>query len=621
MHPLMKNSKQNGILNFVRILLSIFIIFSTFNPIMLASAASDSTISISSKTVNPGENADVVISIANCENVTGLNFTLKYDSNILSLTNISENKTVVSEHVVSYTNETAGEVKIDLIHLDNLTREENVPLINISFKALSSGNSSLELQVIKIISTNNSLAPDKIEDGYIAINEVQNVAPTASIVSISHESAVEGTTVTFNGSGTDSDGTIVEYNWTSDIDGKLNDSANFSTSSLSLGTHTINFSVQDNDSSWSDIESDTITITEKLNVSPTASIDSISPNPAEEGEKVTFKGSGTDSDGTITGYNWTSDIDGKLNDSADFSTSDLSLGTHAISFSVQDNDGEWSDIDSATITISEISDSPASPGSSSGGGGGSVGTGEKYENIVSKDYVLKSVLKDTETVFAFHGKNNSIVSVSITSIINSGQVKSVVEILKDTSSQVNSRAPGQVYNNVNILLDDKKLNAATINNAKVEFKVEKKWLDDNEIDVSTITLCRYYGSTWEPLATEIKDEDDSYFYFISTTSGFSPFAISSIKPMTAGAYIAEDIALSSTGDEHTVMSTSTPGSDPIKPSTEATQKGRSVLPSILVVGLVAIMILGVFGYRNRDYYDKLRKQIGNPDGKRYRRIK
>ncbi|MDY0387848.1 MAG: PGF-pre-PGF domain-containing protein, partial [Methanolobus sp.] len=283
------------------------------------------------------------------------------------------------------------------------------------------------------------------------------------------------------------------------------------------------------------------------------------------------------------------------------------------------------DSEAITITVSKISDStdsPAPPSGGGGGGGGSPGgTGEEFENIDSKDYVLKSVLKDTETVFTFYGKNNSIVSVSLTSIINSGQVKSVVEILKDTSSQVKSGAPGQVFKNMNILLDDKKLNTATISNAKVEFKVEKKWLDDNEIDVSTITLCRYYGSTWEQLATEIKDEDDSYLYFISTTPGFSPFAISSIKPMTTGPYIAENLAFSSTDNEHTAMSSSTPGSDPIKPTTEAPQEKRSVLSFLLVIGLVAIMVLGAFGYRNKDYYDKLRKQLGNPDGKRYRRIK
>jgi PGF-pre-PGF domain-containing protein len=82
---------------------------------------------------------------------------------------------------------------------------------------------------------------------------------------------------------------------------------------------------------------------------PTGTISSISPNPATEGELISFNGSGTDSDGNIVGYNWTSSIDGHLNSSSSFSTSDLSLGTHTISFSVQDNDGAWSDPVSETL--------------------------------------------------------------------------------------------------------------------------------------------------------------------------------------------------------------------------------------------------------------------------------
>ena len=78
------------------------------------------------------------------------------------------------------------------------------------------------------------------------------------------------------------------------------------------------------------------------NQPPTAFIDDISPNPAEEGQTVSFSGHGEDTDGTIVGYNWRSSIDGFLSDQASFSTSGLSPGTHTIYFKVQDNDSEWS---------------------------------------------------------------------------------------------------------------------------------------------------------------------------------------------------------------------------------------------------------------------------------------
>jgi hypothetical protein len=88
-----------------------------------------------------------------------------------------------------------------------------------------------------------------------------------------------------------------------------------------------------------------------VNQMPTAHIDSISPNPATQGQLVTFTGHGTDMDGTITAYNWRSTIDGELGTSSTISTSTLSVGTHTIYFEVQDNVEAWSTEDSMTLTV------------------------------------------------------------------------------------------------------------------------------------------------------------------------------------------------------------------------------------------------------------------------------
>jgi len=93
-------------------------------------------------------------------------------------------------------------------------------------------------------------------------------------------------------------------------------------------------------------------ITEKQR--PTAFIDSLTPNPATQGkDTVHFKGHGTDTDGYIVEYYWTSSKDGFMSSSKEFtkSASDLSVGTHTIYFKVKDNDGQWSDWDTAALTI------------------------------------------------------------------------------------------------------------------------------------------------------------------------------------------------------------------------------------------------------------------------------
>ncbi len=90
------------------------------------------------------------------------------------------------------------------------------------------------------------------------------------------------------------------------------------------------------------------------NQPPTAVIHSITPNPAEQMlDLVTFAGNGTDTDGTVVAYNWSSSFDGTLSTAQSFAipASNLSVGTHVISLQVQDDDGAWSSDASANLTI------------------------------------------------------------------------------------------------------------------------------------------------------------------------------------------------------------------------------------------------------------------------------
>ncbi len=78
-----------------------------------------------------------------------------------------------------------------------------------------------------------------------------NKPPSAIIDSVSPTEVAVGGQVTFVGHGTDEDGSVVAYSWKSSIDGELSKSANFTTSSLSQGTHTVWFKVQDDKGTWS----------------------------------------------------------------------------------------------------------------------------------------------------------------------------------------------------------------------------------------------------------------------------------------------------------------------------------------------------------------------------------
>ncbi|MCD6541911.1 MAG: hypothetical protein J7K38_01125 [Thermoplasmata archaeon] len=70
-----------------------------------------------------------------------------------------------------------------------------------------------------------------------------------------------------------------------------------------------------------------------------------------EGETVEFSGHGEDIDGYITDYKWISSIDGFLSNESSFSTANLSVGVHTISFYVKDNEGAWSNATNTTLVI------------------------------------------------------------------------------------------------------------------------------------------------------------------------------------------------------------------------------------------------------------------------------
>ena len=183
-----------------------------------------------------------------------------------------------------------------------------------------------------------------------------NSIPIAQIDSLYPNSTRFDSDVTFNGTGIDSDGTIVAYEWNSSIDGFLSNERNFTITGFTPGFHTVSLRVLDNDGTWSDwsgvqmdIYPNSVPIANITNVYP----DSFSREASfgfrpdsccteSEGTRIFFEGDGYDSDGQIVAYSWISSIDGFLSNHSSFSTDSLSAGQHTIYFEVLDNDNSWS---------------------------------------------------------------------------------------------------------------------------------------------------------------------------------------------------------------------------------------------------------------------------------------
>ncbi|MCK4340593.1 MAG: hypothetical protein KAY37_02570, partial [Phycisphaerae bacterium] len=154
----------------------------------------------------------------------------------------------------------------------------------------------------------------------------------------------------------DPDGQVVRYDWKfHTADSWCNDvgpTPQFMY--MATGPQFVTLRVHD-DHGAIDTASTCVTVYDDPSALPLAFIDSITPHPAVYGEPVQFQGHGRTIEGgfTMSAYEWSSDVDGIIGTSAEFTTSTLSLGRHEVSFRVQAPNGIWSQSATDVLLISE----------------------------------------------------------------------------------------------------------------------------------------------------------------------------------------------------------------------------------------------------------------------------
>ena len=154
--------------------------------------------------------------------------------------------------------------------------------------------------------------------------------------------------VSLDGSGsTDIEGTeLLTYSWD---EGAVNHGTEASVTlpaDLAIGAHTITLTVTDGDGAT---DSDEVTITVAANQVPVANAGD--DQAVVDGSAVNFDGSGSaDADGTIVSYIWATEDDTVIATTATFSKSDFTVGSHTITLTVTDDDGETGS-DEVTITL------------------------------------------------------------------------------------------------------------------------------------------------------------------------------------------------------------------------------------------------------------------------------
>ncbi|WP_456478860.1 PGF-pre-PGF domain-containing protein [Geoglobus ahangari] len=88
------------------------------------------------------------------------------------------------------------------------------------------------------------------------------------------------------------------------------------------------------------------------------------------------------------------------------------------------------------------------------------------------------------------------------------------------------KAPGRVYSYLSIELEN-----GTVREARIKFRVERQWLEQERARAENVFMYRWNGSEWSKLNTSVSGEDEQYVYFEASTPGFSYFAIAVEKPV------------------------------------------------------------------------------------------
>lgn len=185
---------------------------------------------------------------------------------------------------------------------------------------------------------------------YVTATVTVNGLPRASIVSVAPQLSNTGEPVSFDGDAFDHEGKVLDFEWRSDIDGLLSDQEDFSTTRLSPGVHTITFRAMDGHRKWSVRDWTTVTV----NGRPEAWIEPSEVRLVHEGEAFHLAGGFFDPEGDVRAYEWTSDIDGVVGTFYNLTTSDLSNGSHTISFRVMDGMGSWSAEATAQVVVNGL---------------------------------------------------------------------------------------------------------------------------------------------------------------------------------------------------------------------------------------------------------------------------
>jgi PGF-pre-PGF domain-containing protein/uncharacterized repeat protein (TIGR02543 family) len=177
------------------------------------------------------------------------------------------------------------------------------------------------------------------------------------------------------------------------------------------------------------------------------------------------------------------------------------------------------------ITVAAAPSSSGSSGSS--GTRASVSQGQNPAIVGTSASSVIRVTGGSPVEYDFSDSGTPVLGVSFDAKTDQGLVVAKVQVLSNAPEGVPSPS-GHSYQMMSIDVGSEgtiSSSSGSADNIQIRFKVSKQWIEENNIDISTIRMTRYHGEQWNDLPTYQEREDDEFIYFYAETPGFSIFEI------------------------------------------------------------------------------------------------
>lgn len=223
---------------------------------------------------------------------------------------------------------------------------------------------------------------------------------------------------------------------------------------------------------------------------------------------------------------------------------------------------------------------------STGGGGGSTAT------VASKSTIWGSVSSGDSLTMSISNSDISVSDIEINVLNDLSNAKLKVEEVNYMPGSIES-LEGPIYQFLFFTLTN--MDDSDIQNAVIDFSIPNKWLNDNDVDSSEITLMRFNDGGWDELLTIITSSDSVNVYFEAVTPGFSYFAIGKKSENIAEETVEEETIKEETTQEEAEEVKKAETAEEVKETEEETAEKESEKSALKKSNLISYIIYSLIG--------------------------